>query len=619
MSNPVTQAPCVGKRSEPSGESALPQAPRLHAQLAGLIEGESFSDRAAGEIRPLLEFLRLLLNAQAVAVLPLGEHAHLSLCIVTGPGVPAEQLATLVGQLDALEATVRPAPELGEDAYTIAIPVCRDGVPSCWLVTQLGTPNPRDLRAYVVLLQALGGFLLYRDERRATYEVRWALERTASLIELVQRTGSERDFERAARIAVDALRDYFGCARVLLGWKRGAGFRIRAISGMARIDAKSVAHQPIEAALREAAMAGRRIDFRAGSARTVGLVAHELLQEITDAEQLTTIPIPRGGLMLEWSAEAPPDAETATLLDAAAPFLPSFFDLLERARPNRAAFVVSRVWSRLSSHRRGVVVAAAVTLTGLLACPFPYTIRADCRLAPTVKRVIAAPFPAQLKTSFVRPGDRVAEGQPLAELDNRELQLKEAELTAACDRALKERDRKMSNEGEGADFAAAQLANFEAQSIGQELALTRRRLEMLALKSPLSGIVISGDLRRAEGQPVQQGEVLFEVAPLEEMIVEVDVPDREISRVRPGMPLRFHLEAFAGQQWTGAVERLHPRSEQREGRNVFTCEAPVRNVEAHSDLRPGMRGRAAIESDRRSLLWILGHRLWDFLVERIFW
>jgi RND family efflux transporter MFP subunit len=314
-----------------------------------------------------------------------------------------------------------------------------------------------------------------------------------------------------------------------------------------------------------------------------------------------------------------PNAAALTLLEAATPVLPVLFDLLERARPARPLFLVARLWSRLTRRRRQASLAGAALVAALLACPFHYSIRADCRLVPTVKRVVAAPFSGQLKTTFVRPGDRVTGGQPLAELDNRELQLKEAELNAARERALKQRDKAMSNQGEGADFAAAQLAAFEAQSVGQELELTRRRLAMLALQAPLAGVVVSGDLRRAEGQPVQQGQVLFEVAPLEEMIVEIDVPDREISRVRAGLPLRFRLEAFAGQQWDGKVERLHPRSEQREGRNVFICEAPIRNDDPRHDLRPGMRGRAVIESDRRPLLWIIGHRLWHFIVEGLLW
>ena len=66
----------------------------------------------------------------------------------------------------------------------------------------------------------------------------------------------------------------------------------------------------------------------------------------------------------------------------------------------------------------------------VLAFPVHYPVRADCRLAPTVKRVIAAPFTGELRESLVRPGDRVTVGQKLAEMDNRDLKLHEAELAA---------------------------------------------------------------------------------------------------------------------------------------------------------------------------------------------
>jgi hypothetical protein len=32
-----------------------------------------------------------------------------------------------------------------------------------------------------------------------------------------------------------------------------------------------------------------------------------------------------------------------------------------------------------------------------------------------------------------------------------------------------------------------------------------------------------------------------------------------------------------------------------------------------------MKGRAAIATDRRPLLWILGHKFWDWLVTTLFW
>ena len=601
----------------PEIASATPDAHTLQAQLAALVEnGEG--DIPVGELRPLLEFLRVLLNARALALLPVAERPGLASCVVTTRGVLASSLAPVAASLDSSKANVVPAPALGTDGWTLGVPVLRENTPLYWLIAQLVIPNARDVQAFLVLLQTSAGYLLYREQRSAMRELGWMLERTSSLLDIFRRAGGELDFDKACRMAVDDLRDYLGCARVFLGVKKRGAIHVRAISGVGRVDAKSPSHHPFEAAMSEALEAGKRIDVSTGETRSRETVAHGLLLDHTGAAHLTTLPLPRNGgaLLLEWKDAPSPAA--ARLVDAAVPFAPVLLDLVERARPNAAVFAARRAWAKAGANRRAALAVIAVAAAALLAWPFHYSIKANCRLAPTVKRVVAAPFQGQLRKSFVQPGDRVTEGQPLAEMDNRDLKLKEAELIAARERALKQRDKAMSNDGAGADIGAAQVAQFEAQSVGQELELVQRKIALLAVKAPIAGVVISGDLRRSEGQPVQQGQVLFEVAPLDEMIVELDVPDREISRIRPALPLRVRLESFAGEAWTTSVSKIHPQSEQREGRNVFVCEAAIENKTAH-DLRPGMRGRATIESDRRPLAWIVGHRFWDFVIESLFW
>ena len=620
MSNPPSHlsGDAPARAAESAVESGLPDAQRLQGQLASLVEQRTDLS-PVGEIRPLLDFLRALLNARAVALLPVRERADLVSCVVTTRGVLASSLAAVVPALDPRVSAVQPAPALGADGYTLAVPVRHEDEPLYWLLAQLVVPNPHDLQAFLILLQTLAGFLLYREQRIATARAQWVLERTSGVLEIFRRVGTELDFEKACRIATDDLREFLGCGKVTVAFAQRGSLSVRAISGVTRVDPKSPAHQPYEAARHEAQSAAQRIDFTAGARPDGDFPAHEILQREMQAARLLTIPFAgnRGAVLLEWSKNHPPDANAALLIDATAPFVPPLFDLLHRARPNAALFAAQRAWRRLTAQRRRAVLAGLATLIALLAFPFHYTIKADCRLAPKSKRVIAAPFQSQLRKSVVQPGDTVQAGDALAELDNRELKLKEAELTAARERALKQRDRALRNEGEGADFSAAQVADFEARSVGEELELVRRKIALLDVRSPIDGTIIAGDLRRAEGQPVQQGQILFEIAPLDEMLVEIDVPDREISRVRPGQTARIRLEAFAGGRWQTALERVHPQSEQRESRNVFIAEAPIRTTAL--DLRPGMHGRAAIESDRRPLIWILGHRLWEWIVTTLWW
>ncbi len=591
----------------PSAKTAgpAPDAQRLQAQLAAQAE--------VGAIEPLLQLMRTLLAARAVALVPVGAKEVIV-------GTAGGGLARLCEALDPAKAAVLPAVTLGADGYTLAVPIWREGRLLGWLMAQLVVAQVRDVQAFVVLLQAFSGYLLYRAQRLAVTELHEVVERTSALLDLFRRAGTELDFDQACRLALDALCADVGCTRVYLGLRRRAIVRVVAISGAARIDSKSPTHEPVEAAMREAIAVGAPLDFTPASPRTDTTVAHEIFRDQSAAARLLTLPLPRrrGAVLLEWSA--PPDPASAPVAEAAAPFVPVLFELLDRARPHPALFAAQRLWRRASAQRRRLVLAGAGALALLLACPFHYRIGADCRIAPTVKQVVAAPFDGQLRKSLVRPGDAVREGDPLGELDNRDLKLKESELTATRERALKQRDRAMTGteKSEGADFAAAQVANFEAQSVGQELELVRRKLAMLEVKAPLTGVVVSGDLRRTEGQPVPRGQVLWEIAPLDAMIVEIDVPDREISHVQEGQPVGVRLEAFGGGRWESTLRRVHPQSEQRDGRNVFIVEADI-TLDRAAELRPGMRGRASIVGQRRPFIWIVGHRFWDWLVTTLFW
>ena len=611
MSGPAAQNPGVTTGAQGTAVPGMPDSARVQDQLASLAESP------AGELRPLLEFVRAMLNARAVALFPARGHAGISSVIVTTRGILATALAPIGERLaDSAAAVVEPASSLGADAFTLAVPVRRHGQAVWILVAQIVAANPRDVQACLVILQSLAGFLLYREQRLTTADVHWVLARTSGLLDVFRRTADEEDFAKACRIAVDALRDFIGCSRVCLAEKMRHGVRLRAASGVQRLDAKSTAHQHVESALNEALLHGERIDFTPADTGRGATISHELLQQQNGAARLTSLPFGegRGAVLLEWDTE--PDRRTPALLDAALPFVPSLFRFIERARPNPAAYFFRRIWQRASVSGRRAIVVGALGVAALLACPFHYSIRADCRLVPKVKRTVAAPFDGQLGRTRVQPGDKVAAGDILVAMDNRELKLKQAELTASRDQALKKRDRAM-NGAEGKDFSAAQVAAFEADGIAQELALVERKLSMLEVKAPIAGVVVSGDLRRAEGQPIRQGQVLFEVAPLDAMLVEVDVPDREFSRVRAGLPVSFRLEAFSGWSGEGKIERLHPQSEQRDGANVFVAEASVA-LDA-PDLRPGMRGRAVIEGDRRALIWIIGHRFAEWVQTTLWW
>jgi multidrug efflux pump subunit AcrA (membrane-fusion protein) len=92
------------------------------------------------------------------------------------------------------------------------------------------------------------------------------------------------------------------------------------------------------------------------------------------------------------------------------------------------------------------------------------------------------------------------------------------------------------------------------------------------------------------------------------MIVEVEIQDEDIAHVEAGQKVAVKLEAFPGTLWKGTIDRIHPRSEIRESKNIFIAEVSI--DEEGQTLRPGMKGTATVTTASHSLLWISLHKAW---------
>ena len=116
---------------------------------------------------------------------------------------------------------------------------------------------------------------------------------------------------------------------------------------------------------------------------------------------------------------------------------------------------------------------------------------------------------------------------------------------------------------------------------------------------------------------MKTGDRLFEIAPLDQMLVEVAIPEPDIRHIVVGQEVSVVLDAFPGETLTGTLRRIHPRSEVRDESNVFIAEVELSNLQGR--LRPGMKGSADITAGRRMLGWILFHRPIEAALLRLGW
>lgn len=260
-------------------------------------------------------------------------------------------------------------------------------------------------------------------------------------------------------------------------------------------------------------------------------------------------------------------------------------------------------FKQLAAKRASTIVAGAIACSAVALClPVDYRITAGIELQPVSRRYVAAPFDASLETCLVEPGDVVENGQLLAELNGRELRFEIAGLQAEVATAKKERNGYLSDREAG----LAEIARHEVQLHQNKLNMLQHRGSQLEVHSPINGVVVAGDLRHQEGVPLEAGTTMFEVAPLDRMVIEVAIPEADLEQASFGQTVRVRLDAAPDEIIEAKILRIAPAAEVRDHENVFLAEAEIDNVDL--TLRPGMKGQGKVSTGYHTLGWNLFHK-----------
>lgn len=442
-----------------------------------------------------------------------------------------------------------------------------------------------------------------RDSRR--------LERAAAGLDLLQATQQHRALGEAAIALVNELGTRVQADRVSLGIVRNGVLKLQAISRTAWFESSSQLVEAMENAMEEA------IDQEAAivlpplsQARARVSVAHRDLAARASATAVLGVPVASGGrmvgaLLLERGDGPAFDADTVLLVEVAAELVaPGLERLVERERwlsgrwVEKLAALRDRLLGPRSPTLKLGALAAAAVLVFLVFAEGQFRVSAKTLIEGATQRAVVAPFEGFLAEAHVRAGDRVQAGQLLARLDDRDLALERVRWTsekAQSERkyreALANRDRVASR------ILAAQSGQAEAQ-----LALVEERLARTRLTAPFDGIVVSGDLSQLLGAPLEQGKVLFELAPLDAYRVVLQVDERDIGYVAPAQHGELALAGHTARTLPFTVKSVTSVSTPRDGRNYFRVEAVLE--EAPATLRPGMEGVGKVSAGEASLAWI---------------
>jgi RND family efflux transporter MFP subunit len=348
--------------------------------------------------------------------------------------------------------------------------------------------------------------------------------------------------------------------------------------------------------------------------------AHEALLQESEAGSAATFPLVHGervvgALTFERAAGHRFDAPVLEVCEAVASVAGPIVELKqgnEASLPLHTGRSVKSLWQRLAGPgypgwKLGSL--AVIALAAFLALATgEFRVSADATVEGTVQRAVTAPIGGFVLEAPLRAGDTVHAGQVIGRLDDRDLRLERVKLLSQREQFIKQYREAMGNrERAQAQIVSAQIAQAEAQ-----LELVDEQLARTTLRAPFDGVIVRGDLSQNLGSPVERGQVLFEVAPLDDYRVALQVDERDIGHVLLDQRGELTVTSRPGERIPFRVDKITSVNVAREGRNLFRVEALL-EPGAGDRLRPGMEGVGKIGVDERKLVWIWTHAFVDWL------
>ena len=240
------------------------------------------------------------------------------------------------------------------------------------------------------------------------------------------------------------------------------------------------------------------------------------------------------------------------------------------------------------------VEAVPVEVAQVSRRPIAASYAGTATLEPLAESQVVAKTSGVALEVLVEEGQQVKAGQPLVRLDADRARLSVAQAQAQL--------RKLENNYSRAQQLVAQqlISAGEVDQMRYDLENARAQHEMAKLElsyttvvAPISGVVASRDIK--PGNFVQINSPIFRIVDSQRLEATLNVPEREIAKLRPGQQVKLVADALPGREFIGSVDRVAPVVDT--GTGTFRV---VAAFAGDGELQPGMFTRLGINYDQRA-------------------
>jgi RND family efflux transporter MFP subunit len=439
-----------------------------------------------------------------------------------------------------------------------------------------------------------------------------------SVVGLLAACFEQGSYQQGLISMVTELTREFNCERVAFAEFRHHHCYVVALSNSSSFDDRSNLVRKIADAMDEAVEQDSAIVFPDPDAKQIQR-AHKDLARKFGAGSLCSIPLIHdqkvfGAVTLLRSEEMPFDSETLDLCQQALSLITPFLALKHDDEKSLIRKIGVRLKKRLGNFfgfknlgLKLFAITAVIVLSLAVLIESDFRVSADAILEGKIQRVVAAPISGYLLSASVRAGDTVRKGDVMASLDDAELKLELTKNSGQLQKARREYRQAQSER----DLVNIRVIREQINQTKAEIALTRQQLANIRLIAPFDGVVIEGDLSQLLGSPVERGDTLFKIAPLEGYRIILKVDESDISFISQGQTGTLVLSSLSDHSLPLTVEKITTVAKADDGANIFRVEASLNN--APDLLRPGMEGVGKVNAGRARMIWIWTHEITEWL------
>lgn len=487
------------------------------------------------------------------------------------------------------------------------------------LVIQVEKPSQEKLQAIQHLLNLGSAWLQISPNNQETTTI---AARLATVLEITAKSLERRTLQESATSVVTHLAQAFNCDRVSFGHlveKRR--IYVTSISHSAQIDRRSEVIQQIESAMEESLDELQSLTHPPATQNITTQISpmQKQLCEKHKNSAVCSLLLNNNGevsgaLTFERHNGLPFDPATVELLETIAAMIGPIFDMKRLQDRSISAKVRHSIVESIRGFIGGKFLKTKlISLAVLTLCVFLslvtgiHCISADATLEGTEHRAMVAAIDGFVAEAHLRAGQQVHKGDLIATLDSSRLKMKHRLVSSELENLAKKHDRAIG----GLHRAEAVILQAQLGKSTAQLSLIEEQIARTRIIAPIDGIIVSGDLSHTLGAPVERGQVLFEIAPLNGYRMALHVKEADIAYIKSGQHGFLALSAAPSERLEFVIEDIIGVALTDDHRNGFRVEARLESNLAQ--LRPGMHGVGKIETTERSLFWIWSHTLFDKL------